>query len=165
MARYSLTLTLGSLSITLNPPASGFQRSIISDSQVALTGFTPNGTPLFSGPAPSAFSRRYSWVFSHIVTEQQALIVEAIARAQSPTNLAVLKDEYLYMEPELTTLSKGIVTGSQITVTGSYITGLFEGNVWLELPEQNKTLVGGKDCTGDPTKVYQELNFTLLEIP
>lgn len=165
MARYTFTLTLGSLTVTLRPPAESFQRSIVQDSQVTLTGFTPNGTPLFSGTAPSVANRRYSWVFSHVVTEQQALIIEAIARAQTPSSLAVLKDEYTYMEPELTTLSKGIVAGSQITVTGSYITGLFQGNVWVELPEQNKILLGSKDCTGSTSSVYNELNFTLLEIP
>lgn len=165
MARYTFTLELGDLSITLNPPAENFQRSIISESQVSLTGFTPNGAPLFKGAAIAAFTRRYSWAYSGVVTEQEALIVEAISRLQSPTNLITLQDEYYYLEPESPALSKNIITGSEITVTGTFITGLFEGDVWLELPEQHKRLVGGSSCTSDPTLTYYELNFTLLEIP
>lgn len=165
MARYTFTLTLGGLSIVLKPPVSGFQRSIITDSQIGLTRFTANGAPLFSGYPPASFTRRYSWACSHVVTEQEALIIEAIARAQTPAILPVLKDEYYYLEPENTTLSKGIVSGSGITVSGTYISGLFEGNVWVELPEDHKVLIGGNSCTFDRTKTYYEINFTMLEVP
>ena len=132
MARYTFTLTLGSLYLTLKPSAAQFQRSIVADSQVTLQRFTPNGSPVFSGP--TAFSRRYAWAYSGVITEQEALILEAIARAQSPSSFATLTDEFYYLEPESPTLSKGIKAGSQITVTGTYITGLFQGSVWLELP-------------------------------
>jgi hypothetical protein len=163
MARYTFTLTLGSLSLTLKPSAAQFQRSIVADSQVTLQRFTPNGSPVFSGP--TAFSRRYAWAYSGVITEQEALILEAIARAQSPSSFATLTDEFYYLEPESPTLSKGIKAGSQITVTGTYITGLFQGSVWLELPEDHKVIVGGKSCTSDPALTYYEVTFSLLEIP
>lgn len=163
MARYTFTLTLGGLTVTLRPEVAGWQRSIIEDSQARLDGFTPNGAPLFSGP--NAFTRRYSWAYSGLITEQQALIIEAIARAQTPSTLATLTDEYYYLEPTPGTVDKPILSGSQITVQTGYVTGLFQGAVWVQLPPEHKRLLGGNDCTYDRTKTFYELTMALLEVP
>lgn len=163
MARYTFTLTLGTLAVTLRPEVTGWQRSIVEQSTVKLQGFTANGAPLFTGN--TAYSRRYSWGYSGIVTEQQSLVIEAIARAQTPTSLAKLKDEYYYLEPTAGTVDKPIISGSQITVQTGYVTGLFEGDVWLELPTEHKRLLGGHDCNYDRTKTFYEMTFALLEIP
>ncbi len=162
MSRYSFTLTLGDLTVTLSPPSEQFQRAILG--QVTLDGFTPNGTSRFTGPSPQNFVRRYSWAALVEVTEEQALIIEAMRREQSPDNLPTLQDEYEYLEPEATP-SKTFVAGSTITVATTRTTGFFEGKVWLEFPEEYKKNIGSNQCNPTLQQTYKELEFTLTEIP
>jgi hypothetical protein len=163
MARFSLTLTLDGIDLVLRPPVRGWRRSIVGRSSLTLDGYTPNGAPLFSGPSQNAFTRRYSWAFSANITEREALTLDLFAREQSPTNLILLKDEYDYLEPEVSP-SRSFVVGSTITFETTRTTGFFEGDVWLELAEEHKQMIANHGCTVGLDDTYVNYTFSLLEV-
>jgi hypothetical protein len=164
MARYTFTLTLGSLTVTLSPPPDQFQRSIVQDSQLTLQGFSPNGTPRYTGEAAANWSRRYQWAVVTPATELQALILETMLREQAPGSLIVLKDEYEYVEPQVVQ-EKTLVSGSSITIATTRTTGFFQGNVWMSVDGDYKNHIGSIVCDPTTSQTYKEISFSLTEIP
>lgn len=161
MARYTFTLTLNDLTITLRPPAEQFQRSIMQETQVVVDEYSPNGTPLFRGISP-AVGTRYQWNVVVQVTEEQALTLEAMWSEQDAASIISLKDEYEYLPPRVTPL-KSFVAGSSITVATTRTTGLFEGDVRLEFPDNHKTHYG-TNGSNSLQNSYKEIEFVLKEL-
>lgn len=163
MARFTLTLTLGDLSLTLKPPLTGWQRSIVSGSKLTLKEYSPNGSPIFTGYSPTVFAHRYTWNFSADVSEGDSLILDIMARDQTPTSLVQLQDEYSYLDPEQTP-TRTFVDGSEIAIATDWTTGFFQGNVWLDLPENHKQIIGNHSCDVTLTNTFVNYTFTAIEI-
>lgn len=175
MARWQLTLedpsgeipslTIATLAIDGNW---GYSRTVIQ--QTSVEDFTQSGRAIVQG---TITEYRYQWDITCMLTEIDALRLEAMAIAQDKKYFAqtdgylYLSDEVEYLPIEKTPHSKTFVTGTSVTASGytggTWVYGFGKFKVKIQLADEPKVHAGYGEYAG-VTGNMKRVSFSAIEL-
>jgi hypothetical protein len=148
-----------SLTISMFPDG-GYSRSLLGLTQVS--DFSAYGTPVLTGP----LSNRYIWSISAVLTEADALQLEALIlwssgqyKARQDGALALV-DEVEYLTPEPSPHSRSLISAITPTWSASYEYGYGQFSVQVSLAEDNPRAHKGRASSG----LFKEVQFSIVEV-